>query len=97
MTNMYDEVVEAVSVYYDDNQDMAADCLIYLASLKDMRLAVAATRELEAMRRCPTCGCRLESYTHQLYHPEVDEPPQYETVTEIYCPQCDIGIRRYYV
>lgn len=97
MTDMYDEVIEAVCEYYKDDQDIAVDCLLYLASLKDMRLAVAATRELEAMERCPECGSKLESYTHLVYHPEVDEPPQYETVTEIYCPRCDIRTGGYYV
>lgn len=96
MTDMRDEVVEAVLVYYDDDKDMAADCLIYLASLKDMRLAVAATRELERMGRCNRCGRKLESYTHQVYHPEVDEPPMFEAVTEVYCPRCDIRRGGYY-
>lgn len=96
MTDMRDEVVEAVLVYYDDDKDMAADCLVYLASLKDMRLAIAATRELERMNRCPKCGCKLQSYTHQVYHPEVDEPPMFEAVTEVYCPRCDIRTGGYY-
>lgn len=93
MTDMHDEVVEAVLGYYDSNQDIAADCLLYLASLKDMRLAYAAIRELEVMERCPKCGSKLESYTHLIYHPEVDEPPYYEPVTEVYCPNCDISYR----
>ena len=97
MTDMHNEVVEAVLGYYDSNQDIAVDCLLYLASLKDMRLAYAATRELEVMERCTECGCKLESYTHQVYHSEVDEPPQYEQVTEIYCPRCDIRTGGYYV
>lgn len=97
MTDMYDEVVEAVLGYYDSNQDIAVDCLLYLASLKDMRLAVAATRELELMERCPECGSKLESYTHQVYHSEVDEPPYYEPVTEVYCPRCDIRVGGNYV
>lgn len=97
MTEMYSEVVEAVVDYYNHDQQTAADCLLYLASLKDMRLAYAATRELEAMERCTECGCKLESYTHQVYHSEVDEPPQYEPVTEIYCPRCDIRTGGYYV
>lgn len=97
MTEMYSEVVEAIVDYYNHDQQTAVDCLLYLASLKDMRLAYAATRELEAMERCPECGSKLESYTHLVYHLEVDEPPQYETVTEIYCPQCDIRTGGYYV
>ena len=94
---MHDEVVEAVVDHYSHNQDIAADCLLYLASLKDTRLAYAAIRELEAMERCPECGCKLESYTHLVYHPEVDEPPRYEPVTEVYCPRCDIRTGGNYV
>ena len=97
MTDMHDEVVEAVVDYYDSNQDVVVDCLLYLASLKDMRLVYAATRELEAMNRCPECGSKLESYTHMVYHSEVDEPPCYEPVTEVYCPRCDIKVGGNYV
>ena len=97
MTEMHNEVVEAVVDYYSHNQDLAVDCLLYLASLKDMCLAYAATRELEAMERCPECGSKLESYTHQVYHSEVDEPPYYEPVTEVYCPKCDIKVGGNYV
>ena len=97
MTEMYSEVVDAVVDYYSHNKDVAVDCLLYLASLKDMRLAYAATRELEAMERCPECGSKLESYTHMVYHPEVDEPPCYEPVTEVYCPRCDIRTGGNYV
>ena len=90
MTYIHYYFLYSVLFYYDSNQDIAVDCLLYLASLKDMRLAYAATRELEAMERCPECGSKLESYTHLVYHPEVDEPPCYEPVTEVYCPRCDI-------
>lgn len=98
MTDMHNEVVEAVVEHYNgDDEDIAADCLVYLASLKDIRLAYAATREIEAMNRCPECGSKLESYTHLVYHPEVDEPPRYEPVTEVYCPRCDIRTGGNYV
>lgn len=98
MTDMHNEVVEAVVEHYNgDDEDIAADCLVYLASLKDIHLAYAATRELEAMNRCPECGSKLESYTHLVYHPEVDEPPRYEPVTEVYCPRCDIRTGGNYV
>ena len=31
MTDMHDEVVEAVVEHYSHNRDLAADCLLYLA------------------------------------------------------------------
>ena len=87
MIDMHDEVVEAVVEHYKGaDEDIAADCLVY-----------AATKELEAMNRCPECGSKLESYTHLVYHPEVDEPPCYEPVTEVYCPRCDIKVGGNYV
>ena len=44
----------------------------------------------------------IKTYDEQLmkvkeYHGEVDEPPYYETVTETYCPNCDIYTGDYYV
>lgn len=90
MTEMHNEVIEAVLGYYKDDEDMMTDCLLYLSSLKCWPLAVHATVALDNMNRCPTCGCKRQSYTHQEYHSEVDEPPFYETVTDWYCPQCDI-------
>ena len=98
MTDMHDEVVEAVVEYYKGaNEDIAADCLVYLSSLKCLPLAVHAQVQLDAMGRCATCGCKLERYTHLVYHSEVDEPPCYEPVTEVYCPRCDIRTGGNYV
>ena len=60
MTNMHNEVVEAVVEHYKGvDVVIAADCLVYLASLKDMCLTCAAIRELEGMNRCLKCGSKL--------------------------------------
>lgn len=93
MMAMDNEVIEAICEYYKDDEDTAADCLVYLMSLKCLPLAFASATTLENMNRCPDCGCKLQSYTHQVYHPEVDEPPFYETLTEVYCPNCDMPYR----
>ena len=92
MTDMHDEVVEAVLGYYDSNQDIAADCLVSLSSLKVLPLSYTADTALESMGRCPVCGCKLERYTHRELHTELDVPC-YETLTEVYCPNCDIPYR----
>lgn len=93
MTEMHNEVVEAVVEQYKDaDEDIAADCLVYLSGLKCLPLAVHAQVQLDAMGRCTICGCKLERYTHRELHTELDEPC-YETLTEIYCPNCDIPYR----
>ncbi len=93
MTDMHDEVVEAVVEYYKGtDEDIAADCLVYLSSLQCLPLAVHAQVQLDAMGRCPACGCKLDRYTHRELHTELDEPC-YETLTEVYCPNCDIPYR----
>ena len=97
MTDMHNEVVEAVVEQYNGvDEDIAADCLVYLSSLKVLPLAVAATIQLDVMDRCNKCGSKLEEYAHTEYHTEVDEPPYCETVVDLYCPQCDIGGYSYY-
>ena len=92
MIEMHHEVIEAVCEYYKDDEDALADCLVYLSSLKCLSLAVHAQVQLDAMGRCAVCGCKLERYTHRELHTELDEPC-YETLTEIYCPNCDIPYR----
>lgn len=94
MTDMHDEVIEAVVEHYKGTEeDIAANCLVYLSSLKCLPLAVHAQVQLDAMGRCPICGCKLERYTHRELHTELDETPCYETVTEVYCPNCDMPYR----
>ena len=93
MTEMHNEVVEAVVEHYKGvDEDIAADCLLYLASLKCLPLAIHSQIALDDMGRCPVCGCKLERYTHRELHTELDEP-YYETLTEVYCPNCDIPYR----
>ena len=97
MTEMHNEVIEAILEYYKGDEDMAADCLVWLESLKHISLSFKAATALEDMGRCATCGCKLDTYVHTEYHTEVDEPPYCETVVELYCPQCDIAIGGDYV
>lgn len=93
MTDMHNEVIEAVVEQYKGaDEDIAADCLVYLSSLKCLPLAVYAQVQLDAMGRCSVCGCKLERYTHRELHTELDEPC-YEMLTEVYCPNCDIPYR----
>ena len=75
MIDMHDEVVEAVVEHYKGaDDDIAADCLVYLSSLKVLPLSYTADTALESMGRCPVCGCKLERYTHRELHTELDEP-----------------------
>ena len=47
MTEMHNEVVDAVVEHYKGaDEDIAADCLVYLSSLKCLPLAVQAQAQL---------------------------------------------------
>ena len=47
MTDMHDEVVEAVVEHYKGaDEDIAADCLVYLSSLKVLSLSYTADTAL---------------------------------------------------
>ena len=40
---------------------------------------------------CPYCGNKLQVFTYREYHPEVDEPMQFEERAEMCCPNCDFN------
>lgn len=90
MEQMHHEVIEAVVEYYKDDEELMAQCLAYLHSIRVFSLACCAAIKLQDMGRCPRCGCKLGKCTHKEYHSEVDEPPRYEIITEEYCPECDV-------
>lgn len=88
--NMSDEVVDGVCVAYRDDDDTLAEILVYLSqTTRDNCLIMKACDQIKEMDRCEHCGAKLETMTFREWHPEVD-PPCYESVSEDYCPNCDI-------
>lgn len=82
------DVIEAVCEHLDG--DMQAEALVYLAqTTKCPAMYALATNRLADMGRCIHCGCKLEPSTYKEWHTELD-PPCTETVTEMYCPNCDM-------
>lgn len=91
--NMYPEILEAVYEAYKNDKDIETDCYLYLASLCDNKdrvkeLAGVALNTLQQNNRCIYCGSKLEYYTYQQPHYELEEKPS-ETMTIPYCPECD--------
>lgn len=87
--SMYYEVVEAITTYYRKDQDMIADCLVYLKNVvNDRKMESEIEDTLSFMDRCENCGKKLEVAIHREYHSEVD---CCETISIPYCPDCDIG------
>lgn len=89
MTDMYEEIVEAIIYYYKDEKDVLVDCLLDLMKLKNFKLSSVCANELEKMNRCSNCGCEMQLHTHKEWYNEVD-PPCYEIVKDKFCPNCDI-------
>lgn len=93
--NMYPEVLDAIHLMYEDHLDVEIDCLLYLTELRDnwtrsAELSNQAMKQLEEMGRCPYCGEPMQVYHYQEPHPELDGCPV-ENMSELYCPNCDIG------
>ena len=93
--NMHPEVLDAIHLMYEDHPDVEVDCLLYLTELRDNwtrtdELSNQAFDKLEEMGRCPYCGELMQYHHYQEPHPELDECPM-ENMSELYCPNCDIG------
>lgn len=95
LPNMYPEVLEAIHLAHEDNLDLEIDCLLYLVSLRDnwsrcAELSNKAGDALQDMGRCPNCGSEMAYHHYTETHTELDGNPV-EHLTEVYCPECDIG------
>lgn len=95
--NMYPEILDAITMAYNNYPELQVDCLLYLGELKDNwqrtnELSTRASMLLEKMNYCPRCGESLQTYHYNEVHTELEECP-IEEFTELYCPNCDIGGR----
>lgn len=80
------EIIEAITEYYKDEEDLMAECLIYLSKITPSDVSYSCLDELIKRYRCAHCGIKLMEYCHREYHPEVDA---YEDRCELVCPSCD--------
>ena len=84
------ELIEAIKEYYKDDEDLQTDILLWLSHLDEKqqdKLIRNCECELDSMGRCMRCGQPLEVMYYKEYHSEVNA---YETLSDIYCPNCDI-------
>lgn len=93
--NMYPEILDAIHYIFEDMPDVEIDCLLYLTELRDnwsrtAELSNKAIERLEDMGRCSYCGEEMSYHHYQEPHPELDGCPM-ENMSELYCPNCDIG------
>ena len=97
--NMIPEIIEAIHLMYEDEPEIEVDCLLCLSNLRGNlelsgKLADASEMKLEDMGRCSYCGEILQLHHYKEPHPELDGYPM-EDMTELYCPNCDIGGDRF--
>lgn len=86
---MYGEIIEAITNYYKDNEDIAADCLLYLKNHSNNHyMSDFINKTLNEMDRCIDCGTKLEICYYKEWHPEIGV---FENLADIYCPHCDIS------
>lgn len=78
--NMVNEIIEAISIHFDDNKDIAVDCFRYIAEkTADDDLANAMLDRVVEMGYCPICG-EKKSVFHNDGDGEI-----------VLCRRCDLG------
>lgn len=91
--NMAGEVIEAIHLMYEDYPDVEADCYLFLSKVQQSKklqdsLKASAEKALEERGRCPKCGHIMEYYNYSEYHVETGD---FEPMSELVCPVCDLG------
>ena len=89
MSNMFFEVLDAISDFYKDNLEIQADCMLWLKQHTNEKSIVAKYDDwFSDLHLCNKCGTPLDFYTYRQPVP-YEETVTYETVVEEYCPHCD--------
>lgn len=86
MDNMSYEIIEAIESYYKNDEDMIADCMVWITDNKTL-LIVEADDWLYKHDRCLYCGSKLKQRAYKETHNEIGNGA-YETLYEWYCPEC---------
>lgn len=86
MNDMLYEIIEAIESYYNNDEDMIADCILWLSNAKYKGMN-PFWRWLDEHNRCERCGSKLKQRKHKEPHSELDGK-WYETLYEWYCPEC---------
>ena len=91
LPNMMPEVVEAVHLFHEDNPDVELDCMLFLKRLvaDDPKMLSSVMDWFEENGRCELCGEKLQDFTYEEPHPELDGCPC-EKLTDVLCPECDV-------
>lgn len=85
------DIIKAVTEYYKNDEDIMADCLIYLKNTTPMDFGLLCVDRLLSKHRCVNCGCKMIEHTYQEYHPEIEGDIRFETMRELVCPNCDFS------
>lgn len=84
MNDMLYEIIEAIESYYNNDEDMIADCMLCLLYGTNR---VDAWQWLVNHDRCEYCGSKLKQRAYKEPHTEIGNGV-YETLYEWYCPKC---------
>ena len=98
--NMSSELLDCVMEYFrKDNSDLTEDdkeaivsvlrYLYFTTTDKKLQNQISDIM-LEDLKYCVDCGGKLKLYTWQEVHTEVP-PPNIETFSDYFCPECDVG------
>lgn len=85
------EILEAITDYFKGDEDIMADCLIYLSKITPSDFSYSCLDELIERDRCTNCGSKLMEYSYKEYHPEIEGDIKFENMCKLVCPNCDFN------
>lgn len=85
------EILEAITNYFESDEDIMADCLIYLSKITPSDFSYSCLDELIERDRCTNCGSKLIEHSYKEYHPEIEGDIKFETMCKLVCPNCDFN------
>lgn len=90
MESFATEILEVVCESYKDDEELLVSILSYLYQTlsDDIKMAENIERIMEDMGYCPDCGNKLETYTFEEVHDELDYN-NVEVMSVNLCPLCD--------
>lgn len=88
---MEHEIIEAINMYYLQDEEMRTQIFLWLMKNSSAKMSLLCEEEIEFLGRCIDCGAKLDYEPIATTHNELDDCT-IEINYEAYCPYCDFKL-----